>query len=80
MPYRYVKNIDIKIYNRWGVVMFSTEDADILWDGKNMSNKKPCPDGTYFYLCTVNEIRVDGIIPHTLKGFIQLINDKSPTQ
>ncbi len=80
MPYRYIKNIDIKIYNRWGVVMFSIDDTDILWDGKNMSSKKPCPDGTYFYLCTVNEIRVDGIIPHTLKGFIQLINDKSPTQ
>ncbi|MCE3279895.1 MAG: hypothetical protein K0S44_2086, partial [Bacteroidetes bacterium] len=39
------------------------------------------PDGTYFYLCTVNEIRVQGITPRVLKGFIQLINTtSSPNQ
>ncbi len=75
-PYRFVKNIDIKIYNRWGTLMFETTDTDILWDGRNMSNKKMCTDGTYFYLCTVNEIRKEGITPRYLKGFIQLYNDK----
>jgi gliding motility-associated-like protein len=75
IPYRYVKDIDIKIYNRWGTKLFETTNIDILWDGKNMANKKLCPDGVYYYVCIVNEIRLTGIVPHVLKGFIQLISE-----
>ena len=75
--YRYVKDIEIRIYDRWGLLMFETNDKDILWDGKNSSTKMMCPDGVYFYVCTVNEIHVDGIIPRELKGFIQLLKEPS---
>lgn len=77
LPYRYVKDIDIKIYDRWGLLMFATTKPDILWDGKNKSTKMPCSDGTYFYVCLVNEIHVDGIKPRILRGFVQLIQDKN---
>lgn len=77
LPYRYVKDIDIKIYDRWGLLMFSTKNPDILWDGKNADTKSLCSDGTYYYVCVVNEIRVEGIKPRVLKGFVQLINDKT---
>ncbi len=73
-PYRYIKDIDIKIYDRWGLLMFSTTDPNINWDGKNMDTGKLCVDGTYFYTCTVNQIRVNGIVPRELKGFIQIID------
>lgn len=77
IPYRFIKDIDIKIYNRWGKLMFETTNVDILWDGTNSKNNKACTDGVYFYICTVNEIRVEaeGIVPTILKGYIQLIND-----
>ena len=75
IPYRYIKDIDMKIYNRWGTVVFETKITDILWDGKNINSKKQSPDGVYFYICIVNEIYVDGIVPKILKGYIQLIND-----
>jgi gliding motility-associated-like protein len=78
LPYRYVKDVDIKIYDRWGLLMFETTDPDVRWDGKSKDSKKQCVDGTYFYLCTVNEIRVEGITPRILKGFVQLINTKTP--
>jgi gliding motility-associated-like protein len=74
LPYRYVKDVNISIYDRWGLLMFETTDPDILWDGTNFKNKEKCPDGTYFYVCTVNEIHIEGIKPRTLKGFVQLIN------
>ena len=77
LPYRYVKDIDIMIYDRWGLKMFETTDPDILWDGKNVSTKMMCSDGTYFYVCTVNEIHLEGIVPRVLKGFIQLIKEGS---
>jgi gliding motility-associated-like protein len=77
LPYRYVKDVDIKIYDRWGLVMFETTDPDVKWDGTNKDTKSQCPDGVYFYLCTVNEIRVQGITPRVLKGFVQLINTQT---
>jgi gliding motility-associated-like protein len=77
LPYRFVKDIDIKIYDRWGLLMFETTDPDVRWDGKNKDTKAQCTDGTYFYLCTVNEITVDGIKPRILKGFVQLINTEA---
>ena len=70
--YRYVKDVNMQIYDRWGVLMFQTTDKDILWDGKNKYSHGFCPDGVYFYVCTVNEIRLEGIRPRVLKGFIQL--------
>src|SRR6218665_263455 len=74
--YRYIKDIDITIYDRWGLVMFKTTDPQIRWDGTSQDSKQPCPDGTYFYICTVNEIRMEGIVPRVQKGFIQLIRAK----
>ena len=75
--YRYVRDINLKIFDRWGVPVFETTNPDILWDAKNSSNKRLCSDGTYFYLCIVNEIHVDGIKSRILKGFVQLILDKA---
>ena len=77
LPYRFIKDINIKIYDRWGLLMFETSNPDIIWDGKDSSSKRLCADGVYFYICRVNEIHVDGIKPHILKGYIQLIQDKS---
>ena len=73
LPFRYIKSIDINIYNRWGQIMFHTIDPMINWDGKDQTTHGECPDGVYYYICTVNEIRVNGVQPVTLKGFLQLI-------
>ncbi len=75
--WHFVKDVDIKIYDRWGLLMFETTDPNILWDGTSKDTKTKCSDGTYFYVCTVNEIRIDGIKPRILKGFVQAINQGS---
>jgi gliding motility-associated-like protein len=75
--YRYVKDVDISIYDRWGILMFHTTDPDVKWDGSSAQSKKPCPDGTYFYTCTVNEIHLSGIVPRSIKGFVQLLPVKT---
>ncbi len=77
LPYAFIKDIDIKIYDRWGLLMFQSNDPDIRWDGKNQNNKLACTDGVYYYTCTVNEIRIAGIVARKINGFIQLVNDKS---
>ncbi len=69
-PYKYVESIQIEIYNRWGQVVFETTDPDINWDGIHKDAGTMVPDGVYYYLCTVNTIRLTGIEPIVLKGFV----------
>ncbi len=72
-PYMFVDRIDMKIYNRWGVLVFETENPDILWDGRNMENNKLLTDGVYYYVCDVYEHRLSGIEPRNLVGFIHIV-------
>jgi len=78
-PYRQVESIDLKIYDRWGVLVFETTDPDIMWDGRDRNSGKLCTDGVYYYTCRVNEIRLQGIVPRQLKGFVHLFGKDSRT-
>jgi gliding motility-associated-like protein len=71
---KFIKDIDLKIYNRWGNLVYETTDPAFLWDGKTIQLKQPAVEGTYFYVCQVNEIRVKGIVSRDLKGFLQIFN------
>ena len=75
-PYRFVASIQLEVFNRWGSLVFETNDPDIVWDGVSQQTNKPCVDGVYFYVCIVNEIFLAGVQPRVLKGFISLIANK----
>lgn len=75
-PYRYVRSVEMKIYNRWGGVVFETDNPDIMWDGKNQKSGNMCSDGVYFYTCKINELYIDGTKPRTIKGFVQIMSNK----
>jgi len=72
-PYRHVASVHMQIFNRWGTLVFETTDPDINWDGTNIENGEPLSEGTYFYVCNVNTIRLWGNETITLKGFVQLL-------
>lgn len=72
-PYRYVKDIQFKVFSRWGLEVFATTDPDINWNGKTNNDGADLPDGVYYYICRVNEIYLSGIKSRQLKGVIQLI-------
>ncbi len=71
---KFIKDIDLKVYNRWGNLVFETTDPAIMWDGKTIQSKLPVTEGTYFYVCEVHEIRVAGIKTRDLKGFLQIFH------
>jgi gliding motility-associated-like protein len=73
-PYKYIESIDMKIYNRWGNLIFSTTDPEILWDGRNQQSKQPCTDGVYYYICSFTAIKLQGNVTENLHGFLQLIS------
>lgn len=71
-PYDFVKEVRMTIFNRWGAVVFKTENPDILWDGKDINSKKDCSEGVYFYVCDVYEYRLEGLKIRTLHGSLSL--------
>lgn len=76
-PYKYVKDIDIVIYNRWGAEVFRTTNPDIRWEGYDIKSGKELPEGVYYYVCTVNEIRLTGIVPREIRSYVQLLRQES---
>ncbi len=72
-PYKNVQSIEMKIFNRWGNIVFETNDKDINWDGKNKYTNTDCSEGVYFYTCKVYFYSVKNEQSLKLHGTIQLI-------
>ncbi len=72
-PYRGVERIDLQVFNRWGNVVFTSEDPSIGWDGTNSGSGETCPDGVYFYLCTVTFARLGGPEQMQLNGVVHIL-------
>lgn len=73
-PYRYIESVELKIFDRWGVLVYETTDPDVKWNGHDMTNNRLCTDGVYYYVCTVNEIRLQGVVPRQISGFFHLFS------
>ncbi len=75
--YRFIERIDMQIFNRWGNLVFETQDAAINWNGTNEQGKT-LNEGTYFYVCRVYEKRVTGAVlrPDVLNGYIELVRGR----
>jgi gliding motility-associated-like protein len=73
-PYKFIDHIDLKIYNRWGELVFETTDPDIEWTGVNTAGKE-LSQGVYQYICVVYESGTDVLLESSniLKGYIELI-------
>ena len=55
---------DVRIFNRWGKLVFAQDNYDNLWDGT--SNGNPLPEGPYYY---VIETQNSG----TIKGTVNIV-------
>lgn len=75
IPYRLVDEVEMKIYNRWGELVYTTHDPLIQWDGNDSKTGKPLDEDVYYYVCKVYEVRVDGVVEsdRVLSGYIHLI-------
>jgi len=72
-PKATIERIDLRIFNRWGKTLFTTEDPKINWDGKNQNNGQDLPDGVYYYVCDVYFVTLDGIKDFRLQGSVTII-------
>lgn len=76
-PYYFVEKVDMKIFNRWGTLVYQTTNPDINWDGKIANSSQYVVDGVYYYICDVYEYRLLGIIPRNIVGFVHIYRGKS---
>ncbi|MEZ5073143.1 MAG: gliding motility-associated C-terminal domain-containing protein, partial [Bacteroidales bacterium] len=73
----YVDRVNMQIFNRWGLVVFETEDPDINWDGKHKDTGLLVAPGVYYYICDVYEQRLSGLEINALTGFIYVYSGES---
>ena len=71
--WRFIDHIDLQVFNRWGNLVFQTQDPAINWNGTNQ-NGKTVAEGTYFFVCKVYEKRVSGVVlrQDVLSGYIEI--------
>lgn len=62
---RFIKNFQLNVYNRWGQVIFESNQPNRKWDARTTSGE-PLSDGVYFYtlefLITDKPIRLKGTV------------------
>lgn len=70
---RFVKRIQLKVWNRWGETVFETTEPQFQWDGTHQKSGKLLVAGTYYYGVDVfflengteGQFHLDGFITHT---------------
>jgi len=69
-----VEKVDFKLFNRNGLMIFSTENPRIDWDGTYKG--RIVSPGVYFYQCDVFETRISGLEQFHLSGFVHVITEE----
>jgi len=51
-----IEKFEMYIYDRWGTMVFQSEDMNIGWNGKMNANSIEAPEGTYIYVVNATDI------------------------
>jgi gliding motility-associated-like protein len=53
--YNIFTDFKLEIYNRWGSLVFESNQNSLPWNGRLFNNKKLVPTGVYFYILNLND-------------------------
>ncbi len=67
-----ITSINKKIYNRWGQLLFESNQIAEEWDGKTRAGEQ-VPEGTYFYIFTVSMNENGDESSEIFKGTVTLL-------
>ena len=68
-----IHKLRLKIFNRWGTVVYETEDPFFEWNGKDQDNNRDCSPGVYFFEGIVSEYTLIGPIERKFTGSVTLL-------
>ena len=66
-----IRNYNMRIYNRWGALIFESNDYALLWDGT--CDSENCISEVYFYSVSYELLIDDNYIEQSEKGDVVLI-------
>lgn len=69
-----VEKIEFRLFNKAGVLVFTTTEPKINWDGTYKG--RIVPAGVYYYECEVFERRITGLEQFHLSGFVHVFTEK----
>lgn len=62
--------VSLRIYNRWGEMVFITDDPETMWDGRIQQTGDPATEGTYYYTVKTEDA---GQITDQQSGYLTLV-------
>jgi gliding motility-associated-like protein len=68
-----IREFDLRIFNRWGQLVFASDNVNIAWDGT--VNGEPASDGIYFYEMEFKDTVIVDVDNEEFRGSITLIRD-----
>lgn len=71
---QFIARVNMDVFNRWGQKVFSTDDPQLNWDGRNTAGNE-LAEGVYYYSCRVFEAQAETgeVETDILNGVIHLI-------
>ncbi|MCB2221239.1 MAG: gliding motility-associated C-terminal domain-containing protein [Bacteroidetes bacterium] len=70
-----IYQLQLNIFNRWGLIVYKTSDPFFQWDGKDQDNNQDCSPGVYFYEGVVSEYTLRGPVERRVRGSVTLLRD-----
>jgi gliding motility-associated-like protein len=67
-----IKQFNLFIYNRWGKLVFKTNELTDFWDGQTL-NKEPAVAGVYYWTATINCSHKSETFASGMKGTLMLL-------
>jgi gliding motility-associated-like protein len=64
-----LEDINWRVYNRWGTLIFETDQVNQTWNGRTTSGEE-CSEGTYFYIVNYKLVDLDW---DREKGYVSLL-------
>lgn len=64
----YFEQFNVKIFDRWGILIYESDKSDFKWDGRNMKGTK-VSDSVYYYIVNAGS----GLSKHSLRGFVTVL-------
>ena len=65
-----IRNLELQIFNRWGVEIFNASGFPVSWDGISKNGEKEGLEGVYVYIAKVTDYMG---IEHEFKGSVTLV-------
>ncbi len=65
----HIADLNVSIQNRWGAIVFESNDIQFKWNGQVNNSGSLCTDGTYFYVIKIKTVNGNEDLK---QGFVQL--------